>query len=317
MASSTWTASAAGSFATAGNYDTNSAPASGDSLKYNSLSTYSVTSGLSATGVNALTLDITAGYTGKIGVEATGTTAATYLTLGTSGTQVVYIGRDDGGSSGAGPQLVLVKPNSSGTVNVYVYKSGSAATSYPAVRVLGQAVNLYCYGGETGVALMPGETATLTALTLGTSPQAGASGNPIVRLGSGATLPATLNIGAGTCYSRSSDNITTANIDGGATYIVEAECTATHGTINVYEGRVIYNGTGAVTTVNVYGGATFDMSQDQASGKAVTTINAYEGSTVLLDNGVNGSITVTTVSVKGDPRKVSLSKPVGMSIALA
>lgn len=317
MASKTWTASAAGSFATGANYDDNTAPATGDVVKYNSISTQNVTSGLSATGVLGVTLDVTAGYSGKIGVEGAGIVPAAYLTLGVTGTQTVYVGRNDGGTAGNGPQLALIKPNSANTVNVYVYRTGSAANNYPPACFLGQAVNLYCYGGETGFAVRPGETGTLATLTLGVSPEAGASGNPVVRVGAGATLPAAVNIEAGSLYSQSTGAVTTVNVNGqSAKYVVEAGATGAHTTINVYEGKCIYNGTGAITTVNVRSGATFDMSQDQRGGKSVTTINVDEGGEVLLDNGVNGSIAVTTVTVRGDPRKIKLSKPVGMSITL-
>src|SRR5688572_8217071 len=107
MASKTWTASAAGSFATAGNYDDNAAPATGDTVRFNSISVSNVTSGLSATGIAGITLDVTGGYTGEIGVEAVGAAVAVYLTFGATGSQILRVGRRNGGTGGSGPSLLL------------------------------------------------------------------------------------------------------------------------------------------------------------------------------------------------------------------
>lgn len=325
MAQKTYTSNtAASNFGTGSNYDDNAAPASGDTVVFTSIGTGSITQGLSQTNIAAITLDFRAGYTGSVGTESSGSNGASYLTLGATGAQVLYVGRNLGGSGGNGMTMGLFNLPSTNGATVFGYRTGSATNNYPPVTLKGAAMTLHLYGGEYGFCVRPGEAGTLSAVSLDKASDY-ANGSPVLRIGKGAVVPSVMNVANGQCYSSSTNTATTINVIGAGTkYVAEPDNSGAHTNINIEEGATVtYLGTGAISAATIRANCQFDASQDTQSGKQFGTFHLYEGAVLNLDNGANGTITGTgggtnlvSVITYCDPEKVKINIPSGMSISL-
>lgn len=321
MADRAWSSTNSTDASLAGNYSGNAAPATGDTLILNAVGTANLSTNLGYyTNVAGCTINALDGFVANVGAEASGTNAATYLVLGSSGTTNAYIGRTGGGLVGNGSPLFLLD-GSSGTLKVNVYKTGSKTGSYPCLCVKGSAVTVNAYGGEMGFAVRPGETGTLSALNLLRSEDASTS--PVVRCGKGATMPSTVIVERGTLYSNSTSTITTLKVSGpDAVFVSEADSTGAITNVVLTEGRMIHKGTGGITTATVRANCTLDLTQD-AQSKTLNTVYADAGAKVLLDNGNPSSIThsaggtnLVTIVCTGGLGTVTISAPAGMQLSI-
>jgi hypothetical protein len=233
--------------------------------------------------VTLTSLNILASYTGKIGLPPfTGDYyeyRATYLAVGAT---TINIG--DGPGSGSG-RLKINTGSVQTTVNVRGTASAFDGTGVYSLLWKGthasNVVNVT--RGNVGVAIYPGETATILTLRVGY--QTNQDGDSTVYCGSGVTLT-TINQEGGTLEINS--GCTTVTKTGGTLTINSGNVT----TLTNDAGTVYYKGTGTITTLNVGSGAKADFSQDMRA-RTVTTCNLYEGGeiydpfgTVTFTNGI-------------------------------
>lgn len=320
MADKVWSATASTDAAAAGNY-AGGLPVTGSNLILNNIGSSDLAVGLGYyTNVLGLTFNVYDAFTSKVGVEASGTNNATYLAVGTSGASVLYIGRSAGGIANNGSPLMLID-GSTGTMTANVYKTGSKSGAYPCLCLKGTGVAVNAFGGETGFAIRPTETGTLTALRMlkdtNYSP-------PVVRCGAGTTFPSTVPIERGTLYSNSTHAITTLKLSGPeAVAQTEADSTGAITNVDLSEGgKLIHKGTGAVTAVTARATCILDYTQDGQS-KTLDAVVAHPGSSILLDNGIVGSIThsaggtnVPIIFCPGGIGTVTITAPAGMALSI-
>ncbi len=321
MADVVWSSTSSTSASTAGNYAGNSAPVTGDNVILNGVGTANIETALTFyTNVLGLTLNVYDTFVAKVGLEASGTNNASYLAVGTTGTSNVFVGRSAGGNSGNGSSLMLLS-GSSGTFKVNVYKTGSKLGTYPCLCLKGTVVELNAFGGETGFAIRPTETGTLTQLRLLSDDQ---YSPPIVRCGSGTTFPSVVTVERGTLYSNSTHAITTLNISGPEAAVrTQTDSTGAITGVAMVEGsKFVHRGTGAITTATVRANCTLDLSQD-AQAKTLDKVYADPESSILLDNGVAGSIThsaggtnVPVIVCTGGIGTVKITAPAGMALSI-
>ena len=217
-----------------------------------------------------------ASFTGDIGLPGRNASGydeyrQEYLQVGAT---TITIGQGDGDGSGR------IKQDSGATLTALnVYRTGRRAEAgVPSLLWKGtHASNVVTVNrGDLGVAFFAGETATILTLNVGyiNSPLSDAK----VHLGSGVTL-------------------TTANIDGGQTTILNAVTTinqtagvvtvgedATVGTLNLDGGTCYYKSTGTITAADVDDGAVLDFRQDGRS-RTFTNCTVHSGGAVYDPNG--------------------------------
>lgn len=284
MATKYWISTSSTSFTTGANWSDSAAPGNNDTLIFNHLGTANCSTN-TASSLTGVTVIVEQSYTGQLGA-LTSAGVATYFQLD-GGT--VFIGRKTAQGSGSGPTLVMLKNSSTTamTVNVLNTSSSSASTYYPPVMITGgTAITVNHSGGNVGVSLVPGESATVT-YRIAISDDAAIP--PSVTFGSGVTVTE-LTANGGTITSYSSNTNTNTALSGTATYTYLG--TGAHTTIDASTGTtVIYSGTGTLTTGNLRGGS-IDFSRDSRA-KTVTTLNTYRGYSLNVNNGEAGSITFT------------------------
>jgi len=301
MAIITWIGTT-GDFNTGANWSGGSAPTTGDTIILNGTSNVALTSNLNQSASTGVTLIITHASSAQIGTDVDG--VATYLQIGASN---VIIGRSDGGT-GNGSQLILLDLGSTASaVNILQSSSTSANQKYPPIGIKGTAVTLTPSGGTTGVAVRPGETATLAALKT----TRGGNSTPTIYLGSGVT-PTAISVDAGTVNSLSDNTCASARVSGG-TYNVSG--TGAHTLLNVDDGTCNYTGVGTITAANIRGSLL--MGAD-ARAKTITDATIYKNATLDIDNGVPGSITFTNpIQYPDGIGAVTIRTPAGVKGTLA
>ena len=137
--------------------------------------------------------------------------------------------------------------------------------------------------GQVGVAPNPGETTTISSLSMSYSLSKETDANVVV--GEGVTMT-TLTKNAGTCYLGCA--ATTVNNDAGNLNTFGSGAITT---LNIEGGTVTSNSTGTITTLNIIGG-TADFTKSLAS-RTVTTCKidtggalAYDPSTLTITNDI-------------------------------
>lgn len=298
MATKYWISTSSTTFSGAANWSTNTVPANSDEIVFNHLGTADCNAGFNTT-LTGIILRKEKSYTGNIGLLS-GTTA-TYFTLD-GGT--AYLEQETGSQSGSGsPLLMLDFGTTAGVCNIYDSSSTSANTYYPPILVKGTALTLHQGGGQVGVAVRPGETATGTFRVFAGS----GSISPQLYLGPGSTVTA-ISANSGTISNRSDNTITAVTLDGNATY--EYDGTGAHTTLSVYgDAKCKYAGTGIVTTLNLAG--EFDRSEDTRT-ITLTTTNCYTGARFIADNGLAASTVRSTFNLVGTSiQDVTVELPVG------
>ena len=276
MATTVWIATGTGNdFDDSANWSGAAAPVSGDTLVFNSAGTGYCDGNLS-TVLTGLTVIIEKSFTGQIG-SVSGATA-TPLTIN-GGT--VLFPKPSSGDSAAGSQRVMIACSGSFPLTV-VCEDGNtsgAETQYPPIQLSGTQISLTQSGGNVGIAVRPGQVATVTKFTT--------SGSATLTLGEGTTI--TLgNAQGGTVTSRTANTCAALRVCG-ASVDVNASASGAHTLVDVDGGKLTYSGTGTITTLNLR--AECDMSKGR--GCTVTTCNTYKGYTLNVANGTPGGIVFT------------------------
>jgi hypothetical protein len=259
--------------------------------------------GLAQTAVTLTSLTINASFTGTIGLPSENAGGyeeyrATYLAI--KATTVTI-----GGGEGQGSQRIRLDLSSAATTT-HVRGMGSAA-DYPLPALLWKGTHadnvLTVTRGTVGVALLAGETATLTTLRVGY--YSSQSSDAAVTAGPGLTLTTLQQDGGSVTLNA---GLTTATKENGTLEVMSGNIT----TVTNREGAFHYRGTGTVTTLTCFPGATADFSRDMRA-RTVTTATLHEGS-ALLDPF--GTVTFTNPIVTvGKTAGVTLD--VGSSRSLA
>lgn len=222
----------------------------------------SISSNLDNTSVALGSFIVEKGYTGTIA------SSSAYLRVGATrfefdGSGLSYI---DLGASSVSPQ---------------VFSTSSAGDGLRGLYLLGSAMaTVNVVGGQVGVAVNAGETATITTATV-----TGGSGS--LWLGAGVSLT-TFTAHGGSNVVRCTG--TTMNIRGGTTNTEEV---GTFTTQNIYGGTLVRNSTGTVTTLNSYGGSVDDTQSNAV--RTTTTTNKYKGGSIKFNKE---ACTYTTVVVQ-------------------
>lgn len=259
-------------FDVAGNWSASGVPVDNDALYFFDTSN-PLLYNISQSGVGPTSIDVLQSFTGTIGLPRNNTNGyfeyrATYLILGDAAiATTVNIGQGDGSGSGR------IKLNmGAGQTTLNVFNTGNPIDSgVESILFLGtHASNVAnIKKGSVGIAVFPGETATIATLRVGYIDSI--SGDAKVRCGSGVTLT-TLDQTGGTVELNA--GLTTATISGGSLHIKSGNVTTWH----ALEGTSYYSGTGTISTLNVQPGAVFDLSKGQGTA-TISTINLYPGST--------------------------------------
>jgi hypothetical protein len=274
---STTANSGPGLWSVAANHSGGAVPSSSDTV-WLSNSSSDINDGLDQSSVTLTALNVEQSFTGDMGrPDNTGTYNEyrnKYLAISATTVNV-------GMGNGSGSQLLRLDTGSNATT-VNVFNTGSSSeTNYETFLWKGthasNVVNVT--RGSVGIAVKPGETATIATLRSGYQTSVESDAN--VRLGPGVTLT-TVDQSGGTVACGSS--FTTLKIRGG-TYTANFAAAGT--TINLDGGSVIWQSSGNITTLVIGSGGTFDASQDM---RPITITNCTVNAGATL-NDPHGRIT--------------------------
>lgn len=234
------------------NWSTGAAPANGDEV-YLADSSVDVRYGLEQSAVTLDKLDIARSYTGRVGLPQRQRAGyveyrETYLQIGAA---AMVIGAGDGAGSGS---LRI----DTGTAQTAIDVHGTGPSSEAGIEAFlwrgNHADNqLHVTAGSVGVAVLPGETATLATLRVGY--QRSVAGDAAVRCGAGATLDAVEQSGG--LLVLQSDVATATVTDGELVYLDGAL-----GALELDGGSVRYRSAGELTLAAVGRGGVLDFRQD-------------------------------------------------------
>lgn len=280
----------------------NATPANGDTLILDHRATGTLTLNLGKSALTPANLIIDQSFSGGVGVAATVGTTGTYLQIGAA---LCSIGADTGeGSPTGSTNLMLDFGSTTVTVTVHDSAGGSSDTYAPPIRLKGSVITLIHKGGNVGMAVKQGETATLVA---GTVTSAGEGTTTNLYLGAGVTATA-LNANGGTIFSRSSNTTVTTMLSGSAIYTYIG--TGAHTTLDAHgTATCAYLGSGTITALDVSG--TFTRA---ASGATCTITNTTlrKGAIFDIDNGSSASTVLTNDPTLADcsMQDVTLRAPI-------
>lgn len=236
-----WTSSGDSAYATAGNWSGGVAPAGTDTVRLTHSNVSIAGSDQSATALTAA--HITSTFTGLVGNAAAYGAAGTPLKIAATN---VYIGYPAGAQMGPGSGRLNLDFHTTTNMVIDIFDTcrQSADPNMPPLRMLlaHSGAKVYCRAGWAGIAVLPTQTSTLSALYLGKM------GMP--------NSECRFNVGAGV-------TIASAEINSGQ-HVIES---AFSGTCTIYGGVVRHEGTGAGTFV-VKSGAT--MIANSTGGITVT-----------------------------------------------
>lgn len=234
------------------NWSGNAVPQANDDV-YLVDSAVDILYGLNQAAIALASLHIEQSFTGRIGLRALNTLGYAeyreqYLRVAAAR---IHIGRGHGGGSS---RIKLDTGSTTTTVNVF--DTGSAEDNIAAVHWLGNAsaATLNLYRGSLGVALRPGETATLGTLRM--APESSAGREARVELGSGVTVTTIDKCGGQLRFAGQAISDLTQH-DGQT--VVDAGNVAA---LRVCGGTVVYNSTGTLSAATVSAGGKLDFSQD-------------------------------------------------------
>lgn len=186
-----------------------------------------------------------------------------------------------GVGNGPGCSRAYIESNAGAAAKVVVFTTGSSQDNYNTVLLKHTAgggnsfSEIRVHDGSVGVALLPGEAATVTLLNIG-----GDNTNPDVDCGVGVTLT-TLTISSGDCTLVNSASGTTKITGGAAVHVVNGgNATA----INIDNGRCDYGGDGSaytIGTLTVGESGIFDLSQGTGAVTITNPIVIYQGAQII------------------------------------
>ena len=273
-------ATGAANFANQDNWSANTVPVDADTVSLGSGDADLLYS-ISQAAVSPAAINVTMGYSGKIGLPETNKQNAAfpyreyledYLTMGAvadAQTNTITIG--DG--EGQGSQRIKIDTVDAQTILNVLNSGQRIETGVPAVLWKGtHASNVANISkGDVGIAALVGETATVATLTV--AYRNNKQGDAKVYCGTGVTLT-TINQSGGEL--RTASNVVTVNHFDGFHKIDAGTVT----TLNIDGGTVEYNGTGTCTNLKIGSNGTLDLSKGTG---AVTFTNTefYEGFTFI------------------------------------
>jgi hypothetical protein len=171
-----------------------------------------------------------------------------------------------------------------GSSDAFIYGTASASTGEFGLYLRGTALSLVdVQGGSVGIAVLPGETSTLTTLRM-------SNRGTTVKCGAGVTLTSALPIFEGNLWLHC--NATTVTKYGGNVYLREAAAITTVNSLG--PGSFSYGSSGNITTYNNRGGS-LDMRASNAS-RTLTTLNLYTTSGSVSYNKEAVTITNHTMN---------------------
>lgn len=312
--SGTVTATGASHFSNADNWDSGTVPVDDDAIVFDEGSK-SFLYDLSP-AIQPASVDVTAGYTGKIGLAETNAddSAATYkeyrtkyLTFDNNSVTTTYtIGAGDGRCSGrvrldAGAGQSIFNVFRTGTREVY---------DVPPVLFKGthSSNEVNNFNGDIGIAVFAGETSTVATLRHGN----GSSSSAVTYCGAGVTLSsATVTVNGGTLTTNSAissvtqtsgtwvhqrGNVTTVNVDGGTAQWKAGSATISTlrvGPSGTFDKSLDTRPLTVTNAVQLYKGATLRDPHGSITFSAGITLNRCTLDDVTLDVGTNKTITVT------------------------
>lgn len=305
MAVATWISTSSTDFNVTGNWSTGAVPIAGDTVVFDGTGTAALT-----TNADQHTVAFAAIYCNQASAaQLGGLTTAGVATYFQHAAPVVFIGQRTGSGSPAGSNLILMDSGSTACVYTIADSASTAAVNanLPPIQLKGTALTLNLTGGNAGLGVRAGETATLASGNVTSGATGRTVQSPSLYLGQGVTVTA-LRMDTGTCLNRATNTVAAATINGG-TY--DYQGTGAHTTLTVNApGTAYYSGTGTITTLNLSG--TFDRTRD---GRTVTITNAnlYRGAALLLDNGVSGSTVRTNAPalIQCGMGAITFSSPAG------
>ncbi len=278
---------------TAANWSLGTVPVNADDVLIDNLSV-DILYGLSQSGVTLASLTVTDTFTGKIGLPRyTGSYfeyRPQYLAISAT---IVKIGKGNG--SGQGSQRIKLDTGANQTTVTVMLTASGIETGIEAFLWKGtHASNLVqVVRGSVGVAVFPGETATVATLDVAYLTSVDSDAN--VRCGAGV---------AWTTVSKSGGFLQLAS--GGGTILQLGGRTKLEGdTLNVTTlkaegGTVLYSCTGTITNLSVAEDAEFNTNGDLRA-KTVTNCDLYGDEATIIDdyktvawtNGINLKFTGT------------------------
>jgi hypothetical protein len=253
-------------WSTAANWSTGAVPVTGDDVFIDNTADF-ITYGLGQSAVTLLSLNVALSFTGQLGLPKINTSQATpyseylpdYLAIGATTQNIGY-------DQGNGSQLIKINNGSVATTLNLMGSGQSALTGLEPVLWKGTGTTtINAIGGQLGVAVYGGETATLATLNV-----TGAT----VRCSSGVTLT-TVNNSGGTIEINSAATLV-HQTSGSITIFGTGDVT----TLSISGGTVSYQSSGTVTTANIRSGAVVDCSVN-LSARTFTTANLYAGGALL------------------------------------
>lgn len=274
----------------AANWSASALPTNGDDVVLSGLATSLLYNLNSLSGVLLNTLTIYSNFTGTIGLPLLGGNGSyaeyrpTYWAIGTA---ALTVGVGDGNSSGrikidTGANSCAVVVSNTGApletgIEAMLWKGSNAGNSIAISK------------GSLGVAVLPGESANVSAGWSAGKMSNNATGDVTLRFGQNVTFSTGVhNQEGGTVTTQSA--MATVNKIGGTINILGGAIT----NLNNLGGSAVSRGTGTITNLVIGGAGTFDNSQDMRA-KTVANCSVYKGATikdpnklVAWTNGIKG-----------------------------
>lgn len=256
----------------ADNWDTGVVPVTGDDVYIDQLA-IDILYGLDQSAVTLATLNIGAGYTGKIGLPQWNVRGYweyrdTYLAIGAT---ALTIG--DGPGSGSG--RIKIDTGSVQTAITVEQSAAGADTGIEAILWKGTHASntLVITKGEMACAGLAGEVATLSSVEI--SSKLSPATDVYLRLSSGCTLTTVTQLGG---KAEINSNTTTLTLKGQCTCTVAG--TATLGTVTLDQGATLVNKSSGTlaTALKVGPGCTVDYSQDPRAKTITPLVELSKGS---------------------------------------
>lgn len=224
--------------------------------------------------------------TSAVGLDQSGVAIGDFIidegyggTIGSATLGYLYIDPDRCEIHGTGEYWLDIR---GAAIPVQVFGTGNPDEGARGLYLRGSGITtLNVLGGHVGVAVLAGETATITTVRV--------LGSASCWLGSGVSLT--------TAHHYSGDTIlrcaATTVVSYGGTFTTEEAGTIT--TATNWNGTFVANSTGTITTFHLYGG-TLDEQQSGAS-RTISTTNLYPGTAQWKLN--NEAVTHTTITRNG------------------
>lgn len=246
---------------TAGNWSNTTVPANTDTVLINAVSSQSnIDAGLAQSAVTLAVYSQDMSYIGLIGTPQSGGTSTGYLAIGST---VFYFGTPSVTGQGNGSRRTNVSAVNSGAI-INILNTGATANDIGATPLLlkTNAAVMNCSGGISGVALYPGETATIATLNMVVG-----AGAPSVMLGGGCTLTTGTILGGTLNNGSSAASTVTVRFQGSLLHTGTGGYTS----LTISDGRTVtYNGTGTITAL-VFGGPSCVLDFSQGTGTVTIT----------------------------------------------